>query len=123
MTVFLIQFVSHLEQLPAARPCCRIERLYPVTLGLFTWQSQTSRPPELQTSHHRGAPISSRGQSCSTFLLLQSATGAPDLAAGAVKSVNHPPTDVTRTLGGRLRRRLQPEQWPRGLAGGRTPHA
>ncbi|GAA5206339.1 MULTISPECIES: carbohydrate ABC transporter permease [Streptomyces] len=84
VTVFLFQFVVIWNNFLLPLIMLQDERLYPVTLGLFTWQSQTSRLPELQTLTIVGALISVV-PIVLTFLLLQRYWRA-GLAAGAVKS-------------------------------------
>lgn len=84
VTVFLFQFVVIWNNFLLPLIMLQDERLYPVTLGLFTWQSQTSRLPELQTLTIIGALISVV-PIVLTFLLLQRYWRA-GLAAGAVKS-------------------------------------
>ncbi|MGW8063913.1 carbohydrate ABC transporter permease [Streptomyces ziwulingensis] len=84
VTIFLFQFVVIWNNFLLPLIMLQDERLYPVTLGLFTWQSQTSRLPELQTLTIVGALISVV-PIVLTFLLLQRYWRA-GLAAGAVKS-------------------------------------
>ncbi|MER6677430.1 carbohydrate ABC transporter permease [Streptomyces sp. NPDC000983] len=84
VTVFLFQFVVIWNNFLLPLVMLQDERLYPVTLGLFTWQSQTSRLPELQTLTIVGALVSVV-PIVLTFLLLQRYWRA-GLAAGAVKS-------------------------------------
>ncbi|MEV5433962.1 carbohydrate ABC transporter permease [Streptomyces sp. NPDC052701] len=84
VTVFLFQFVVIWNNFLLPLVMLQDEGLYPVTLGLFTWQSQTSRLPELQTLTIVGALISVV-PIVLTFLLLQRYWRA-GLAAGAVKS-------------------------------------
>ncbi|MGW8884272.1 carbohydrate ABC transporter permease [Streptomyces sp. NPDC055749] len=84
VTVFLFQFVVIWNNFLLPLIMLQDERLYPVTLGLFTWQSQTSRAPELQTLTLVGALVSVV-PIVITFLLLQRYWRA-GLAAGAVKS-------------------------------------
>lgn len=84
VTVFLFQFVVIWNNFLLPLVMLQDDRLYPVTLGLFTWQSQTSRLPELQTLTIVGALISVV-PIVLTFLLLQRYWRA-GLAAGAVKS-------------------------------------
>ncbi|MFD4689958.1 carbohydrate ABC transporter permease [Streptomyces sp. NBC_00683] len=83
VTVFLFQFVVIWNNFLLPLIMLQDERLYPVTLGLFTWQSQTSRMPELQTLTLVGALVSVV-PIVITFLLLQRYWRA-GLAAGAVK--------------------------------------
>ncbi|MEV8596337.1 carbohydrate ABC transporter permease [Streptomyces sp. NPDC052012] len=84
VTVFLFQFVVIWNNFLLPLIMLQDEKLYPVTLGLFTWQSQTSRLPELQTLTIVGALVSVV-PIVLTFLLLQRYWRA-GLAAGAVKS-------------------------------------
>jgi multiple sugar transport system permease protein len=84
VTVFLFQFVVIWNNFLLPLIMLQDERLYPVTLGLFTWQSQTSRLPELQTLTLVGALVSVV-PIVLTFLLLQRYWRA-GLSAGAVKS-------------------------------------
>ncbi|MFJ5834183.1 carbohydrate ABC transporter permease [Streptomyces sp. NPDC093089] len=84
VTVFLFQFVAIWNNFLLPLIMLQDERLYPVTLGLFTWQTQTSRLPELQTLTIVGALVSVV-PIVLTFLLLQRHWRA-GLAAGAVKS-------------------------------------
>ena len=84
VTVFLFQFVVIWNNFLLPLVMLQDDRLYPVTLGLFTWQSQTGRLPELQTLTIVGAMVSVV-PIVLTFLLLQRYWRA-GLAAGAVKS-------------------------------------
>lgn len=84
VTVFLFQFVVIWNNFLLPLVMLQDDRLYPVTLGLFTWQSQTARVPQLQTLTIVGALISVV-PIVLTFLLLQRHWRA-GLAAGAVKS-------------------------------------
>ncbi|MFE5512422.1 carbohydrate ABC transporter permease [Streptomyces sp. NPDC056529] len=84
VTVFLFQFVVIWNNFLLPLIMLQDEHLYPVTLGLFTWQTQTSRLPELQTLTIVGALVSVV-PIVLTFLLLQRHWRA-GLAAGAVKS-------------------------------------
>ncbi|GAA4831126.1 carbohydrate ABC transporter permease [Kitasatospora terrestris] len=84
VTVFLFQFVVIWNNFLLPLVMLQDEHLYPVTLGLFTWQSQTSRLPELQTLTLVGALVSVL-PIIVTFLLLQRYWRA-GLTAGAVKS-------------------------------------
>lgn len=84
VTVFLFQFVVIWNNFLLPLIMLQDERLYPVTLGLFTWQSQTSRAPELQTLTLVGALVSVV-PIVITFLMLQRYWRS-GLAAGAVKS-------------------------------------
>ncbi|MEU6404296.1 carbohydrate ABC transporter permease [Streptomyces sp. NPDC046985] len=84
VTVFLFQFVVIWNNFLLPLVMLQNDDLYPVTLGLFTWQSQTSRLPQLQTLTIVGALVSVV-PIVLTFLLLQRYWRA-GLAAGAVKS-------------------------------------
>ncbi|MFD3531682.1 carbohydrate ABC transporter permease [Streptomyces sp. NPDC058664] len=84
VTVFLFQFVVIWNNFLLPLVMLQDDRLYPVTLGLFTWQSQTSRLPGLQSLTIVGALVSVV-PIVLTFLLLQRYWRA-GLAAGAVKS-------------------------------------
>lgn len=84
VTVFLFQFVVIWNNFLLPLVMLQDDDLYPVTLGLFTWQSQTSRLPQLQTLTIVGALVSVV-PIVFTFLLLQRYWRA-GLAAGAVKS-------------------------------------
>jgi len=84
VTIFLFQFVVIWNNFLLPLVMLQDDDLYPVTLGLFTWQSQTSRLPELQTLTIAGALVSVV-PIVLTFLLLQRYWRA-GLAAGAVKS-------------------------------------
>ncbi|MET7290099.1 carbohydrate ABC transporter permease [Streptomyces sp. NPDC005573] len=84
VTVFLFQFVVIWNNFLLPLVMLQDDSLYPVTLGLFTWQSQTSRLPVLQTLTIVGALVSVV-PIVLTFLLLQRYWRA-GLAAGAVKS-------------------------------------
>ncbi|MGW2346883.1 carbohydrate ABC transporter permease [Streptomyces sp. NPDC001661] len=83
VTVFLFQFVVIWNNFLLPLVMLQNERLYPVTLGLFTWQSQTSRMPGLQILTLTGSLVSVV-PIVLTFLLLQRYWRA-GLAAGAVK--------------------------------------
>jgi multiple sugar transport system permease protein len=84
VTVFLFQFVVIWNNFLLPLIMLQDDTLYPVTLGLYTWQSQTSRLPELQTLTIVGALVSVV-PIVLTFLLLQRYWRA-GLTAGAVKS-------------------------------------
>lgn len=84
VTVFLFQFVVIWNNFLLPLVMLQDDTLYPVTLGLFTWQSQTSRLPELQTLTIVGALVSVV-PIVLTFLMLQRYWRA-GLTAGAVKS-------------------------------------
>ncbi|MET9653375.1 carbohydrate ABC transporter permease [Streptomyces sp. NPDC006460] len=83
VTIFLFQFVVIWNNFLLPLVMLQDERLYPVTLGLFTWQSQISRLPELQTLAITGSLVSVL-PIVLTFLTLQRHWRA-GLAAGAVK--------------------------------------
>ncbi|MQS07390.1 carbohydrate ABC transporter permease [Streptomyces alkaliphilus] len=84
VTVFLFQFVVIWNNFLLPLIMLQDDTLYPVTLGLYTWQSQTSRMPELQTLTIVGAMVSVV-PIVLTFLILQRYWRA-GLTAGAVKS-------------------------------------
>jgi multiple sugar transport system permease protein len=84
VTIFLFQFVVIWNNFLLPLVMLQDERLYPVTLGLFSWQSQTSRNPELQTLALTGSLVSVI-PIVLTFLVLQRYWKA-GLAAGAVKA-------------------------------------
>ncbi|GAA1925245.1 carbohydrate ABC transporter permease [Streptomyces sodiiphilus] len=84
VTVFLFQFVVIWNNFLLPLIMLQNDTLYPVTLGLYTWQSQTSRLPELQTLTIVGALVSVV-PIVLTFLLLQRYWRA-GLTAGAVKA-------------------------------------
>ncbi|TXS21837.1 carbohydrate ABC transporter permease [Streptomyces sp. ms191] len=83
VTIFLFQFVVIWNNFLLPLVMLQDETLYPVTLGLFTWQSQISRLPELQTLAITGSLVSVL-PIVLTFLTLQRYWRA-GLAAGAVK--------------------------------------
>lgn len=84
VTIFLFQFVVIWNNFLLPLVMLQDERLYPVTLGLFSWQSQISRNPELQILTVTGSLVSVI-PIVLTFLVLQRYWKA-GLAAGAVKS-------------------------------------
>ncbi|MGW2208854.1 carbohydrate ABC transporter permease [Streptomyces sp. NPDC001781] len=84
VTVFLFQFVVIWNNFLLPLVMLQDDDLYPVTLGLYTWQTQTSRLPVLQTLTIVGALVSVV-PIVLTFLLLQRHWRA-GLSAGAVKS-------------------------------------
>ncbi|MEU4264497.1 carbohydrate ABC transporter permease [Streptomyces argenteolus] len=84
VTIFLFQFVVIWNNFLLPLVMLQDERLYPVTLGLFTWQSQVSRDPSLQILSLTGSLVSVV-PIVITFLVLQRYWKA-GLAAGAVKS-------------------------------------
>lgn len=57
VTIFLFQFVAIWNNFFLPLVMLQDQRLFPVTLGLFTWQSQISRLPELQTLVVVGAVV------------------------------------------------------------------
>lgn len=84
VTIFLFQFVVIWNNFLLPLVMLQDDRLYPVTLGLFTWQSQVSRDPSLQILSLTGSLVSVV-PIVITFLVLQRYWRA-GLAAGAVKS-------------------------------------
>ncbi|MFG3045046.1 carbohydrate ABC transporter permease [Streptomyces sp. NPDC090023] len=84
VTVFLFQFVVIWNNFLLPLVMLQDDDLYPVTLGLYTWQTQTSRLPVLQTLTIVGALVSVV-PIVLTFVLLQRYWRA-GLSAGAVKS-------------------------------------
>ncbi len=58
VTIFLFQFVAIWNNFFLPLIMLQNERLYPLTLGLFTWNSQVSRKPQLQTLTIVGALVS-----------------------------------------------------------------
>ena len=58
VTIFLFQFVAIWNNFFLPLVMLQNQKLYPVTLGLFTWNSQITRAPELQTYVIVGALIS-----------------------------------------------------------------
>lgn len=57
VTIFLFQFVAIWNNFFLPLVMLQDQELFPVTLGLFTWQSQISRLPELQTLVVVGAVV------------------------------------------------------------------
>lgn len=57
VTIFLFQFVAIWNNFFLPLVMLQDQKLFPVTLGLFTWQSQISRLPELQTLVVVGAVV------------------------------------------------------------------
>lgn len=57
VTIFLFQFVAIWNNFFLPLVMLQDQRLYPVTLGLFSWQSQTSRMPILQSLVIVGAVV------------------------------------------------------------------
>ncbi|MCD0480837.1 carbohydrate ABC transporter permease [Streptacidiphilus sp. ASG 303] len=84
VTIFLFQFVVIWNNFLLPLVMLQDERLYPVTLGLFTWQSQVSRDPQLQILTVTGSLVSVV-PIVIAFLALQRYWRA-GLSAGAVKS-------------------------------------
>ncbi|KNE82282.1 sugar ABC transporter permease [Streptomyces fradiae] len=84
VTIFLFQFVVVWNNFLLPLVMLQDDRLYPVTLGLFTWQSQVSRDPSLQILSLTGSLVSVV-PIVITFLVLQRYWKA-GLAAGAVKA-------------------------------------
>ena len=58
VTIFLFQFVAIWNNFFLPLVMLQNQRLYPVTLGLYTWNSQITRAPELQTYVIVGALMS-----------------------------------------------------------------
>lgn len=56
-TIFLFQFVAIWNNFFLPLVMLQDQRLYPVTLGLFSWQSQTSRMAILQSLVIVGAVV------------------------------------------------------------------
>ncbi|MGN6605730.1 MAG: carbohydrate ABC transporter permease [Jatrophihabitans sp.] len=83
VTIFLFQFVAIWNNFFLPLVMLQNSKLYPVTLGLYSWQSQISRVPELQVAVIVGSLVSVVPLII-TFLALQRywRTG---LSAGAVK--------------------------------------
>ncbi|HYY09484.1 MAG TPA: carbohydrate ABC transporter permease, partial [Kineosporiaceae bacterium] len=84
VTTFLFQFVGIWNNFYLPLIMLQDDRLYPVTLGLFTWQSQISRDPHLQVLVVVGSFVSVVPLVV-TFLALQRHWRA-GLGAGAVKA-------------------------------------
>lgn len=57
VTIFLFQFVAIWNNFFLPLVMLQDQKLFPVTLGLFSWQSQISRLPELQTLVVVGAVV------------------------------------------------------------------
>lgn len=83
VTIFLFQFVAIWNNFFLPLVMLQDQRLFPVTLGLFTWQSQISRLPELQTLVVVGAVVAVVPL-VTMFLALQRFWQS-GLSAGAVK--------------------------------------
>jgi multiple sugar transport system permease protein len=58
VTIFLFQFVAIWNNFFLPLVMLQDQRLYPVTLGLYTWNSQINQAPELQTLVIVGALVS-----------------------------------------------------------------
>jgi multiple sugar transport system permease protein len=58
VTIFLFQFVAIWNNFFLPLVMLQNQKLYPVTLGLYTWNSQTNQAPELQTFVIVGALVS-----------------------------------------------------------------
>lgn len=58
VTIFLFQFVAIWNNFFLPLVMLQNDKLYPVTLGLYTWNSQTNQAPELQTFVIVGALVS-----------------------------------------------------------------
>ncbi len=58
VTIFLFQFVAIWNNFFLPLVMLQDQKLYPVTLGLYTWNSQTNQAPELQTLVIVGALVS-----------------------------------------------------------------
>lgn len=84
VTTFLFQFVGIWNNFYLPLIMLQDDRLYPVTLGLFTWQSQLSRDPHLQVLIVVGSLVSV-APLVVTFLALQRYWRS-GLGAGAVKA-------------------------------------
>jgi multiple sugar transport system permease protein len=84
VTIFLFQFVVIWNNFFLPLIMLQSDRLYPITLGLFTWQSQVSRDPQLQILTVVGSLVSVI-PIIITFLALQRFWRS-GLSAGAVKS-------------------------------------
>jgi len=84
VTIFLFQFVAIWNNFFLPLIMLQDDKLYPVTLGLFSWQSQISRDPQLQSLVIIGSLISVIPLII-TFLSLQRYWRS-GLSAGAVKS-------------------------------------
>jgi multiple sugar transport system permease protein len=84
VTIFLFQFIVIWNNFFLPLIMLQSDRLYPITLGLFTWQSQVSRDPSLQILTVVGSLVSVI-PIIITFLALQRFWRS-GLSAGAVKS-------------------------------------
>ena len=83
VTIFLFQFIAIWNNFLLPRIMLNDSRLYPLTYGLFYWQSQISRDPQLQTLVIAGSLVSVVPLII-VFLSLQRFWQA-GLAAGSVK--------------------------------------
>lgn len=83
VTVFLFQFVAIWNNFLLPLVMLQDPRLYPITYGLYSWQSQVSRYPELQVLTIVGSLVSVVPL-VATFLVLQRYWRS-GLAAGSVK--------------------------------------
>jgi multiple sugar transport system permease protein len=84
VTIFLFQFIVIWNNFFLPLIMLQSDRLYPITLGLFTWQTQVSRDPSLQILTVVGSLVSVI-PIIITFLALQRFWRS-GLSAGAVKS-------------------------------------
>ncbi len=84
VTIFLFQFVAIWNNFFLPLIMLQDDKLYPVTLGLFQWQSQISRDPQLQVLTIVGSLVSVIPLVI-TFLMLQRYWRS-GLSAGAVKA-------------------------------------
>ena len=114
VTIFLFQFVAIWNNFFLPLIMLRDEELFPVTLGLYSWNSQVNQFPELRSFVLVGALLSIVPLII-TFLLLQRfwRTG---LGTGAVKGrkASGPLDALSERLGGRFAfgGDYNPEQWP-----------
>lgn len=83
VTIFLFQFVAIWNNFFLPLVMLQNQKLFPITLGLYTWQSQVSRSPELQVLVVVGSLVSVIPLVI-TFLSLQRFWRS-GLSAGAVK--------------------------------------
>ena len=83
VTIFLFQFVTIWNNFFLPLIMLADNDLYPITLGLFAWQSQSARDPELTTAVIVGAFLSI-APLVAAFLMLQRYWRG-GLGAGAVK--------------------------------------
>ena len=58
VTIFLFQFVGIWNNFFLPMVMLQKEELFPITLGLFTWNGQTARTPLLQESVIMGSLVS-----------------------------------------------------------------